>query len=1029
MQKYSFTISILLFSFFCNSLFGQQSKQNIHINKELAAAISLFDNQKYAAAQKLFISIAENNSDKAIQSDACYYTAICGIRLFNSDAYKLLSQFIETYPESPRIFSAYFEMGNNAFREQKYTDALQWYSKVSINNFSNVDIAEFFYKFAYSYYTQKEFAKAKPLFKEVKSAKSVYSENALFYYSYLEYVDKNYTVALPGFEELADSTIFSTVVPPYICQIYYVYEEYDKLIRYARGIESIVNPQQLPDVYRVLAGAYYKTLQYDQALPYYEKYFKDATNPSKSDYYDLGYLYYRAENYAKAAELFQYVTEEEGTIAQNAYYHLGDCYIKTDKKDKARNAFRAAMNFSQNPEIQEDATFIHAKLIYELSYAPFNEAITAMKGFIQSYPHSKYKDEANALLVKIFLSAKNYRDALSSLESISTLTTDLKMAYQQIAYFRGIELFNNNMYSEALVHFDKALQYGIFDKNIRANTMYWKAEAYYKLEKYANARTLFNEFVLTPGAFSSDEYKRAHYTIGYTYFEEKNYSQAAVWFRKFLDIQNDTKSQYYSDAAIRAGDSYYILKDFNQAIKFYGRAVSSGSYDTEYALFQEAFCQGLVGNQSAKISLLSQFTKRYPSSHYYDDAVFELAEAYIKIGSVDKATEYYQIIIQNYTASSYIKKALLQVAFIIYNSDKLDESFIMYKRVVEQYPGSEEAQTALNMIRNIYRKKSDMNSYFSYIQNLGGYATITEAEQDSLSFDVAQELYLNGDCQRALPLLKNYIQQFGDGYFVIPANYYAAECYYEGGYEFEALQNYLFVLQKKPNQFEESALVRIATIHLNSKQFQDAIPILIELEQKAQRKQNLAFARNGLIQCYVQTNEYERLVATAHTFIQIEKLEDADIRWARLHMAHALDSLKDTTEALLQYRTLAIEYNTAEGSEAQYKVASYLFAQKKHEECEKEIIQFLEKSTPHQYWLGKSYILWAQVFIARNELFQARYTLQNVLEHYKIQTDGILDEVSDWLNFIADKEIEAAKVDEAPIIVPMGENPELFMTE
>src|SRR5690606_7984641 len=106
------------------------------------------------------------------------------------------------------------------------------------------------------------------------------------------------------------------------------------------------------------------------------------------------------------------------------------------------------------------------------------------------------------------------------------------------------------------------------------------------------------------------------------------------------------------------------------------------------------------------------------------------------------------------------------------------------------------------------------------------------------------------------------------------------------------------------------------------------------------------------------------------------------------------------TEALTVYRTLAIEHNTIEGSEARFKVASYLFSQKKYEECEKEIIQFLEKSTPHQYWLGKSYILWAQVFIARNELFQARYTLQNVLEHYKIADDGILTEVSDLLNFI-----------------------------
>ena len=1029
MRKFKLAIVIVLYSFLCNSVFGQHSQKNVPEHKEFITAVSLFDNQKYTAAQKIFTSIAETHTDKTIQSDAYYYMAVCGIRLFNSDAQKLLTQFIDTYPESPRIFLAYFEMGNYAFREQKYAEAINWYSKVSIKNFSNTDIAEFFYKFGYSYYAEKDFSKAKPLFKEVKDAKSVYSENALFYYSYLEYVDKNYTIALPGFEKLADSTIFSTVVPPYICQIYYVYEEYEKLITYARGIEGIVNPQQLPDVYRVLAGAYYKTLQYDQALPYYEKYFKNATNPSKSDYYELGYLYYRAGKYTKAAELFQYVTEEEGTIAQNAYFHLGDCYIKTGEKDKARNAFRAAMTFTQNPEIQEDATFIHAKLIYELSYAPFNEAITAMKGFIESFPNSKHKDEANSLLVKIFLSAKNYRDALASLESISTLTTDLKMAYQQIAYFRGIELFNNNMYAEALQHFDKSLQYGIFDKNLRSYTIYWKAEAYYKLEKYAKSRDLLNEFVLTPGAFSSDEYKRAHYTIGYTYFEEKNYTQAAIWFRKFLDIQKDTKSEYFSDAAIRTGDSYYILKDFNQAIKFYGKAVTSGSYDTEYALFQEAFCQGLVGNQSAKISLLSQLLKQYPSSQYYDDAIFELAEAYIKIENPEKAMEYYQIIIQNYSVSSYIKKSLLQVAFIIYNSEKLDEALIMYKRVVEQYPGSEEAQTALNMLRNIYRKKSDVNSYFAYVQQLGGYASIPEAEQDSLSFDVAQELYLNGNCERALPLLKNYIQQFGDGYFVIPANFYAAECYFEGGYEFEALQNYSFVLQKKPNQFEESALVRVATIHLKSKQFQDAIPILIDLEQKAQRKQNLAFARSGLIECYLETNEHEQLINTARIYIQTEKLEDKEIRWARLHMAHALDSLKDTTEALTVYRTLAIEHNTIEGSEARFKVASYLFSQKKYEECEKEIIQFLEKSTPHQYWLGKSYILWAQVFIARNELFQARYTLQNVLEHYKIADDGILTEVSDLLNFIADKEIEATKSEEAPVIIPMGENPELFITE
>ncbi|MFW5852036.1 MAG: tetratricopeptide repeat protein, partial [Bacteroidota bacterium] len=860
-------------------------------------------------------------------------------------------------------------------------------------------------------------------------AQSVYSENALFYYSYLEYVDKNYTIALPGFEHLADSSMFAQVVPPYICQIYYVYEEYDKLIQYARKVEGIVNPKQLGDVYRVLAGAYYKTLQYDQALPYYEKYFEKATHPSVSDYYELGYLYYRAKKYTKAANLFQYVTDKNERLAQNAYYHLGDCYIQTGQKEKARNAFRAAMDYDVFPEITEDATFIHAKLIYELSYAPFNEAIKAMKAFLDKYPDSQYYNQANELLVKIFLSSKNYKDALNSLENISHLTTDLKIAYQQIAYYRGLELFNNNEYKDAITHFDKSLNYGIFDKTIRSFTVYWKGEAYYCLKKYDNARNLFKDFVLTPGSFNSPEYKRAHYNIGYTFFEEKNFKEAIVWFRKFLDIEFDTKSKYYADACIRTADSYYMVKDFNQAVLYYGKAYQSDAYDSEYALYQEAFCQGLLGNHEAKISLLKTFMEKFPASQYYDDVIFELAEAYVETDQNELAIHNYEIIMQNYTSSIYIKRALLQVALIIYNNGDLDKSLRMYKQVVEQYPGSDEAQTALNMIRNIYRTKSDVNSYFTYVQQLGGYATIPEAEQDSLSFEVAQELYLDGNCDKALPLLKAYIRKFGDGFFVVPAHFYSAECLYSNKYDFEALSSYEFVLHKAPNQYVERSLNRLAHIALDAKQYENAITYLHDLEEKAEQKENLRFARRELITSYNALNEHAQIVKTAQVYLQTEKLSDKDERWAHLHMAHAYDSLADTALALNQYRILAEEYSTVEGAEANYKVAEYLFAQKKYDESEKQIIDFLEKSTPHQYWLGKSYILWARIFIERDELFQARYTLQNVLEHYKNKEDGIIDEVSELLDFVTDKEMEKDEKEEEPVVIPMGDNPELFETE
>ncbi len=1018
----------LLFSSFAFSSFSQQTVKELPYNKEFEKATRLFENNKYAAAQDLYLSAIQTTNDANVRTESEYCAAICAIRLFNPDGEAMLLEFIKKYPLSPKKYSGYFELANVNFRNEKYEQAIEWYLKVSTKFFSNPEMAEYLYKLGYSYYKTKLISEAKPLFREVKDSRSVYAENSKFYYSYIEYIDKNYKTALAGFEALADSSIFAKVVPPYICQIYYVFEEYDKLIQYASKIESIVNPKQLLDVHRVLAGAYYKTLQFDKALPYYEKYFAEAKAPSKSDYYELGYLYYRSGKYEKATEFFKFVTSENDTIAQNAYYHLGDCYIKTGHKEKARNAFRAAIDYDVFPTLKEEATFIHAKLIYELSYAPFNEAISYMQSFIENYPQSKHLDEANSLLVKIFMSSKNYKDALLSLEKISVYTTDLKIAYQQIAYYRALELVNNRDYEQAIKMFDKSLQYGIFDKVIRSYCFYWKAEAFYKLEKYENARNLYNDFVLSSGAFNTDEYIRAHYNIAYTYFEEERYSEAIVWFRKYLNISQDATSSFHADASIRTGDCYYILKDFNQAIKYYSKAVESGTFDTEYALFQQAYCNGLIGNNNNKVALLSNFLENYPASGYYDDALFEQAEAYVELSEFDNAVKNYNIIIQNYRAGTYIKKALLQVALIVYNAKDIDQALEMYKQVIEQYPGSDEAETAVSMVENIYRKKSDMDSFFSYIQNQGGHSNYPEVKQDSLTFEVAQEKYLDGDCNNAQPLLTNYIQKFGNGFFVLQAHFYKAECFFENGYEYEALPDYEFVINEKPNQYVEHALTRAAYINIQQQQYEKALNYLIPLEQEAQVKSNLLYARYGLLKSYVELKDYKKIIEIGETYIITEKLEDDQKRWAQMQIAYAYDSLKDTTKALIKYLTIGIDYETAEGSEARYRASKILFDQGKYNECEKEIKDFLEKNTPHQYWLGKEYILWAKVFIARNEIFQARYTLQNIVENYDNKEDGIIENAFELLDHITDIETAAARKVEDPVVVPMGKNLELFET-
>ncbi|MDR2963568.1 MAG: tetratricopeptide repeat protein [Bacteroidales bacterium] len=1011
-----------------NGLFAQKTIDNKDKNALLSQAHAFFDAHQYSAAQQNFLLIAENPQFAlSTRIDAQFYVAVTALRLFNGDAEMLITQFIEKYPESPHIYRAYFEYANFLFRNQNFEKALQFYEKVDIARFGNRDLSEYFYKLAYSYFKTNELQKAKQLFRETKDSKSVYAENALYYYSYLEYLDKNYDAALAGFEKLAIDTagIFATVVPPYIVQIYYQQQQYEKALTYALEVEPTVNPSQLPDVYKVIASAYYKTLQYDKSLPYYEKYMQAVQNPTVQDYYEIGFLYYNFGQYAKAIENLEQVTGKNDTLSQNAYYHLGLSYLQMGAKEKARNAFMAAAEFSVFPDIQESAAFNYAKLTYELALAPFNEAITAMNNFIAQFPNSKRKDEAHALLVKIFMTSRNYKDALQSLDNISNLSSDLQMAYQQIAYYRGLELFNNLEYEEARNMFAASLRFAQYDRKIAAMSVYWKAESFFKQGDLDNARKSFNEFITMPGSYNTAEYARAHYNLGYIYFAQHAYNTALQWFRKYLDIASDRKSDFYTDAAIRVGDSYFMNKDFAQAIKYYEIAKNAGNFDREYVLFQLAFNYGLLGKQQEKIAILNTLIETYPQSQYYVDALFETAEAYYKLDNIPQALALYNTIVDTYPTSSYYKKSLLQIALSAYNAAQYDNALAMYKKIVDLFPGSPEAQTAMNMIRNIYKKQSDIDSYADYVKQIGGYADVSEAKLDSLSFEVAQELYLDGNCTKAIPLFTNYINRYTEGFFLLYAHFYRGTCLFNSNAESDALADFLFVLRTQ-NEFTETALLNASYILFTQDRFDEALPLLVRLEKEAEVKQNLEFARKSLISIYAQQQNYTALIPVAEKYLLNEKIYPEEKRWAQMLTAQALQATGDTTRALQLFKKIALAPETREGAESRFAIIDYYFTRGNYDQSEKEILDFLEIGSPYAYWLGRAYLTWAQIFMNRDEIFQARYTLQSILQYYAITTDGIINSANDMLNALAALEIQKNATPEPEVVVPMGNNPELF---
>ncbi|MBT9145772.1 MAG: hypothetical protein DDT42_01649 [candidate division WS2 bacterium] len=247
-------------------------------------------------------------------------------------------------------------------------------------------------------------------------------------------------------------------------------------------------------------------------------------------------------------------------------------------KQNARIAFANAARLGFDEKIKENALFNYAVITYELSFTPFNEAISGFLEFIELYPNSRRIDEAHTFLVNAYLNTRNYGEALLSLDRIKNKTPQIRKAYQRVAFYRGLELFSNLRFEDAIDMMNLSLQFAQFNPTIAAQSHYWMGEAYYRLADYDKAINSYNRFLLSPGAFNLNEYILTHYNLGYSFFKKRDYQNALTWFRKYLSLTREAPTRLVGDALNRIGDCFFIMTQYKTAIEFYDRAIKNERY-------------------------------------------------------------------------------------------------------------------------------------------------------------------------------------------------------------------------------------------------------------------------------------------------------------------------------------------------------------------------------------------------------------------------------------------------------------------
>ena len=639
----------------------------------------------------------------------------------------------------------------------------------------------------------------------------------------------------------------------------------------------------------------------------------------------------------------------------------------------------AASKLAFDKQLQEDALFEYAQLSYELDFN--TQAMEATRLYLKNYPRSTRTDEVKILLGEALLNSRNYKEAVDILEPIPNKNVSARTAYQKVTYYRGLEYYNERAFENAIGIFLRSLKSPV-DANIKALTTYWMAEAMYEVRKYGESVENFEKFMDMPEAQETNVYNYANYAMAYAAFGDEKYKKAANYFEKFL--QGDEKDQNsINDAITRIGDSYFVLKSYGKALEYYNRIIAQHSKGEDYALFQRGVIQGLQGSLDTKISTMNSVLTNFPQSDYADDADFEIAYTYFLKNDSQTAKSGLQALIQKYPRSSYIPRALVTIGLIDFNNNFDDLAIESFKQVIKDYPSTDEAKQSLKQIEKIYTDKGDAVTYLAYAQStpIGNYSA---AQQESIMYTAANNLYQRGDWQGTVGAVNAYFDKFNTKpIYDKQARFIRAQSLVQLNKADDAVADYNVILNDWTSTYTEQSLISMAKLYMAQKKYNEAVVFLKKLETTAEYKANYAFAINNLLICYAQMKAADDVLKYVQEVRLNEKSAQEDKFKTGLYAGLAHLQKGDTTAAVNEFDYTVANTKTIAAAEAKYNIALIEYLRGKYKASQQTCFDLAKEMPTYNYWVAKAFILLADNYIKLKDSYQAKATLQSIIDGYR----------------------------------------------
>lgn len=943
------------------SLVAQKSPMDV--------AQSYYLEGKYSAAQDIYLN--EFYSEADCQDKILYFIASCSKELSNSDSKYWYSLLIQEYSQSP-----YAELGKKDLAFIYFAEKEYLRSEILLSQISKTELKddELYFKLAYSLFENNSLDDARYYFSKVTQT-SRYKSLALYYYAHIAYIHNLYKTSLSNFQLLEDDKVFGNIVPYYIAQIYFHQKKYKDLIDYTVPVLEHVIPSREKEIHRFLAESYYQLSDFQNAEIYFKSYISLSENIQMIDYFQLGQINVFLEDYQEAIIYLEKIEDVSDSLSQYSSYYLGESYLQIGKKQFALQAFRKASNFDSDLHLTEESLYNYFKLSYELDL-PYSNLTDVMNRMDQMHL-TKYKSELNRLMINMFQSTNQYQEAFDFLKDNHLPKKEEQRTLQRLAYFIGVQHYNNGHYNRALLMFEYSRKYPE-NQEIEIMSIYWIADCYFQLRDYTKSINNYTLFLKTPSNFLLNKIGIAKYNLAYAYFQSDKYDIALEYFRKA--IKDDLDASRENDAYLRMADCYYMMSDFINARKNYIKASNIGIFDTDYALYKQSKCSGLLSDYKNQEKILLKIEETYKGSSYFYRSLIDLANLYKNIDEGNKAITYYDKILDISGDNEILSSSILNKALIYFNRGENEKAITLLKKIILEYSQTKSFKVARIGLKDAYIKIQNIEEYLNFINTIPEI-NISVSSKDSLTYQVAYNNYKEGDYLRSQKGFQSYLSNFGQtAIFLVSSTFYLAESYWNTQDTMNAIKEYKEIVELGNTEYLERSLVILSRYAYDIKDYDFSNIYYQKLETMAS---NNSLKREAIIRLMFGFEESNVDLAAKYSemVLKMDKADNRLLARAKIIIARSdFDSGNYTRSAALCDEIVDLTKNN-DGSEALYMKAYFKYLEEDYGETE-ELIFLMAEQYSSNYWIAKGFILLSDVYLKSNNSYQAKAILESVIENH-----------------------------------------------